>query len=155
MKPIEIQTYSLIKKSPQEICSYILDTNHWSKFEGYFFLPGIEKAEFEKRTEKIIGSSIKVHNRDGSSHVEEIIAWDVNRKVVLKFQEFNSPLKNFTTHFIEEWRFTVSGRETEIKRSMKMYPINLLGWIILKPISKLMKKALEKNLIQLNKDSFK
>lgn len=151
MNPIKIEVQSIVKISAKEICSIILDTKQWSEFEGYSIIPGIEKAEFEKRTGEVVGSRIKVHNKDGSSHIEEIIEWDVNKKVVLKFLEFNSPLKNFATHFIEEWNFIVSGRENEIYRSMKMYPKNLPGWIFLKQISMLMKKALVKNLIQLSK----
>jgi hypothetical protein len=152
LRPIEINTYRLVNKSPQVICSYIQDTDQWSKFEGYFILPGIDKADFEKRTEAVVGSRIKVRNKDGTSHIEEIIEWDENRKVVLRFQEFKSPLKNFAAHFFEEWKFAASEKGTKITRIMKMYPKNLLGWLILKPISLLMKKALEKNLIQLASD---
>lgn len=152
MNPIKIEVQSILKISPKAICSIILDIKQWSEFEGYSIMPGIEKAEFEKRTEEIVGSRIKVHNKDGSSHIEEIIEWDVNRKVVLEFREFNSPLKNFATHFIEEWNFTISGNGTKINRSMKIFPKNLSCWIILKPISLMMKKALHKNLIQLGSD---
>ena len=42
---------------------------------------------------------------------------------------------------------------TEIERSMKMYPKHVMGWLILKPISILMKKALEKNLMQFSSDN--
>jgi hypothetical protein len=155
MNPIELEVHKNSTLSPKEICSIILDTSQWSKFEGYLFLPGIEKAEFEKRTDSVVGSKIKVHNKDGSTHIEEIIEWDENRKVAFKFQEFNSPLKNFATHFIEEWNFTILNSGTEIRRGMKMHPKNLLGLIILKPVSILMKKALKKNLEQLNRASIK
>jgi len=153
MNPIKIEVDSFVNLSPMDICSIILNTNEWNKFEGYSILPGIEKAEFEKRTDSIVGSRIKVTNRDGSTHIEEIIEWDENRKVAFKFQEFDSPLKNFASHFIEEWYFTVSGAGTTISRIMIMYPKNLYGSILLKPISLLMKKALKKNLAQLSKDS--
>jgi hypothetical protein len=155
MNPIKIEVKSLINLSPKEISSIILDTSKWKKFEGYSILPGIEKAEFEKRTDSVVGSKIKVHNKDGSTHIEEIIEWDVHRKVVLKFQEFNSPLKKFASHFMEEWYFTVSDSGTEIVRVMKMYPINITGLILLKPISLLMKKALKKNLELLTQNFIK
>ncbi len=125
MNPIKIKVHSIVDLLPKEICSIILDTSQWKKFEGYSFLPGIEKAEFEKRTAAIVGSRIKVYNEDGSTHIEEIIEWDENRKVVLKFQEFSSPLKKFASYFIEEWNFTVSNSRTEILRTMDMYPRNL------------------------------
>jgi len=153
MNPIKIEVNTFINLSPRDICSIILDTNEWNKFEGYSFLPGIEKAEFEKQTDSVVGSRIKVTNKDGSTHVEEIIEWDENRKVAFKFQEFDSPLKNFASHFIEEWNFKTFNSRTEIRRGMKMYPKNLLGLIILQPISILMKRALEKNLEQLSRDS--
>lgn len=153
MNPIKIKVHSIVDLLPKEICSIILDTSQWIKFEGYSFLPGIEKAKFEKRTAAIVGSRIKVHNKDGSTHIEEIIEWDENRKVVLKFQEFNSPLKKFASYFIEEWNFTVTDSGTEILRTIKMYPINLFGLILLKPISILMKKALKNNLEMLNQSS--
>ena len=149
MTSTEISIIGRVDKTPQEICSLILDTNQWSNFEGYFILPGINKAEFEKRTDEIIGSKIKVVNTDGSTHTEEIVEWDANKKVVIIFHEFSLPLKSFATHFIEEWKFAISDNGTEVKRSMKMYPKNLFGWLIIKLITKMMSKALEKNLKQL------
>lgn len=151
MNPIKIEVNALVSLTPKEICSIILDTSQWKKFEGYFILPGIEKAEFENRTESIVGSRIKVANKDGSTHIEEIIEWDVNQEIAFKFQEFDSPLKKFTSHFIEEWYFTISGSGTKVSRIMIMYPKNKYGSILLKPISILMKKALKKNLEQLSK----
>ena len=153
MNPIKIEVNSLVDLSPKEICSIILDTSQWKKFEGYSILPGIKKAEFEKRTDTVLGSRIKVYNTDGSTHIEEIIDWDVNKKVVLKFQEFNSPLKYFASHFIEGWNFVASAHRTEIRRIVKIYPKNIFGFILLRPISLLMKKALVKNLEQLNLSS--
>ena len=153
MNPIELTTNGFVNRTPNDICSILLDTNRWSEFEGYSILPGIEKAEFEKRTAEVVGSRIKVRNNDGSSHIEEIVEWDVNKKVVFKFQDFNSILKYFATHFIEEWNFVTKDEGTEIERNMKMYPKHVVGWLILKPVSKLMKKALEKNLMQFSSDN--
>lgn len=149
MKPIEIIIFGSVQKTSQEICSIILDTNYWSEFKGYFILPGIRSAQFEIRTPSVVGSRIKVQNNDGSSHVEEIIEWNISNKVVLKFQEFDSPLKYFATHFIEVWNFSDSNNGTKIIRTMTLYHKGVIGWLILKPISQLMKKALEKNLTQL------
>jgi len=89
-----------------------------------------------------------VHNNDGSSHVEEIIEWDVANRIALRFQEFNSPLKNLATHFVETWEFHTSSDGTEASRIMTMVPKGWLGWLMLIPISKLMKKAFEKNIRQ-------
>jgi hypothetical protein len=145
MNPIKIKTFGKTKISSVEVCSIFLDTNRWTEFKGYSILPGIQSAQFEIQTPEIVGSRINVQNMDGTSHVEEIIEWDVNKKIALKFQDFNSPLKHFATHFIEEWNFSISNNSTEIIRSMKMYPKGFFGWLLLLPISRLMKKAFEKN----------
>jgi hypothetical protein len=152
MKPIEIKIFGHTKQSSQEICSQLLDLERWSEFKGYFILPGIKSASFEKNPPDILGSRIKVQNDDGSSHVEEIIEWDVTRKVSLRFQEFDSPLKQLATHFIETWTFCPAKNGTETSRSMAMYPKDVLGWFMLLPISRLVKKAFEKNSAQLGSD---
>ena len=147
MKPVEVKIVGHIQKSSQEICKEILDTERWSEFKGYSILPGIKSAQFEVKTPEVVGSRIKVQNNDGSSHIEEIIEWDVANRIQLKFQEFNSPLKNLTTHFIETWEFRKSPTSgTEASRTMSMYPKGIFGWLMLIPISKLMKKAFEENL---------
>jgi hypothetical protein len=89
-----------------------------------------------------------VKNKDGSSHVEEIIEWDADNRVALRFQEFDSPLRNLATHFVETWGFHEASDGTEITRRMMMYPKGVFGWLMLMPISRLMKKAFEKNLIR-------
>jgi hypothetical protein len=113
-------------------------------------LPGIQSAHFESKTPAIVGSRIKVQNTDGSSHTEEIITWDVNNKVQLRFQEFNSPLKHLASHFIETWSFSKSNDRLNVTRSMVIYPKGMLGWLMLIPIARLMKKAFEKNSSQIN-----
>ena len=148
MKPIEIKIVGHVQKSSPEICTEILDTERWSEFEGYSILPGIKSAHFEVKTPEFVGSRIKVKNKDGSSHVEEIIEWDVANRIALRFQEFSSPLQNLATHFIETWEFRKSSDGTETSRRMTLYPKGLLGWLMLILISKLMKKAFEKNLRQ-------
>jgi hypothetical protein len=152
MKPIEIKITGCTRKSSQVICLEFLDTDRWSVFEGYFILPGIEKAHFEMRTPALVGSKIKVQNKDGSTHVEEIIHWDVENRIALRFQEFQPPLQNFATHFIEAWEFRKSGDGTDVTRTMTLYPKGWVGWFILVPISFLMKKSFEKNLIKLTHD---
>ena len=147
MKPIQISIHAVTDTSPEEICAALLNTERWSEFEGYSILPGIQQAEFETRTSNEIGSKIKVQNRDGSSHVEEIIEWDPKQKIVLRFQDFSPPLRYFAKNFYEVWEFTRTDTATEVTRSMSMHPKNLLGWLLLLPISTLMKKSFEKNII--------
>lgn len=152
MKPIAISVAGFTQKSSQEICAEFLDTKRWSEFKGYAFLPGIEAARFETKTSELIGSRIKVKNMDGSSHIEEIIEWDERNQIAVKFQDFDSPLRNLATYFIEVWAFRETAGGTEITRSMTMYPKGIAGWLMLNPISRLMKKAFEKHLRQTSAD---
>lgn len=152
MKPIQISLQGLTQKSPRQICAEFLDTERWSDFKGYAILPGIQRASFEVQTPDLVGSRIKVENTDGTTHIEEIIVWDEEHQLVLKFQEFSPPLSNLASHFIEEWSYVKSARGTEVSRSMRMYPKGLLGWLMLLPISILMKKAFEENARQLEND---
>ena len=152
MNPIEIKIQGHTKRSTQEICAEFLDTNRWSDFKGYSILPGIQSASFEIKTPNLAGSRIKVKNTDGSSHVEEIVEWDEASGFSLKFHEFDSSLKNLASHFIETWSFKTSASGTEITRAMTMYPKGVIGWLMLKPISGLMKKAFEYNASQLGSD---
>jgi hypothetical protein len=150
VKPIEIKVVGHTQKTSAEICTQILDTDRWSEFEGYSILPGIKSAHFEVKTSEIVGSRIKVQNTDGSSHVEEIVEWDVDSKIALRFQEFDSPLRNLVSHFIETWGFRASSDGTEATRIMTMHPKGLRGWLMLIPISRLMKKAFDKHLRQMS-----
>ncbi len=146
MKPIEVQVVGQVRQSPEEICAAFLDVSRWPEFEGYSILPGIKEARFESQTPGLVGSRIRVQNTDGSSHVEEIIEWDVDNRIALRFHEFSPPLQRIATHFVETWEFHQVATGTEVTRKMSMYPKGLLGWVLLMPISRLMKKAFERNL---------
>jgi hypothetical protein len=150
MKPFKVKVAGFTRKSSQEICAEFLDTSRWSEFKGHAFLPGIKAAHFATKTPELVGSRIKVKNTDGSSHVEEIIEWDVLNRIALKFQEFDSPLRNLATHFIEMWEFHERADGTDVTRSMTMHPKGIIGWLMLIPISKLMKRAFEKHLSQMS-----
>jgi hypothetical protein len=150
MKPIEIKITGHSQMSSQEICLQFLNTERWSDFEGYSILPGIKSAVFEIKVPGWVGSRIKVKNTDGSSHVEEIIEWNAEHKMALRFQEFDSPLRYLATHFVEAWTFNKSAQGTEVTRAMSMYPKGILGWLVLLPISRLMKKAFEQNSAKMN-----
>lgn len=150
MKPIEVQVVGQTHQSPQEICAQFLDTSRWSEFTGYAILPGIKEAHFETRTPGLVGSRIRVQNTDGSSHVEEIIEWDAANRIALRFQEFSPPLQRIASYFVETWEFHQVAGGTQVTRRMSMVPKGLLGWVLLMPISRLMKKAFERNLADTN-----
>jgi hypothetical protein len=148
MKPIEVKINGLIRKSSQDICEEFLDTERWPEFTGYAILPGIKEAHFEIKTPELVGSRIRVHNTDGSSHVEEIIEWDTNSRIALLFREFSYPLASLASQFVETWEFQAVASGTEVTRKMTMVPKGVLGKLMLLPISRLMKKAFEKNFAQ-------
>ena len=148
MKPLEIKVVGHTPKTSVEICQEFLNTDRWSEFKGYSILPGIKNARFDVKNPNLVGSRINVQNTDGSSHVEEIVEWDINHHFTLKFHSFSAPVKNFATHFVETWAFRQTPTGTDTVRTMTMYPKGLLGWLILLPISRLMKRAFEENLRQ-------
>lgn len=145
MKPIEINIHGSTNQTPHEICAFFLETERWPEFTRYSILPGIKQASFENKTPELVGSRIRVFNTDGSTHVEEIVEWNEDHKIILRFQDFSAPLKYLASHFVEEWQFHRLGTVTELTRSMTFHPKGLFGWLMLIPISRLMKKAFEQN----------
>ena len=123
LRPITFECTQIIPKAPIEIASEIADTSRWGEFRGYGVLPGIESAEYEKRTSDMIGSRIRVRNTDGSEHVEEILKWVPNKELILKLQEFTPPLSYLATHFLEEWSFrTEADTTTLVTRRFQLFP---------------------------------
>ena len=92
MKPITFACTETLKLAPEEIADQILDIANWSEFKGYGFLPGIKAAECKIRTPGVVGSCIRVTNTDGSSHVEEIVEWQPDRRLRLEMKDFSPPL---------------------------------------------------------------
>ena len=80
MKSITFSCEETLAMPPEEIARQILDLDLWPGFEGYGPLPGIRAAEFEARTPEVVGTRIRVTNTDGSSHVEEIVEWEPDRR---------------------------------------------------------------------------
>ena len=134
MKPIEFTLTQQIGQSAPTICDNIADMSRWPEFTGYGILPGIQSAEYENRTSNMVGSRIKVINTDGSSHIEEILAWHPGQSVVMKLHNFSPPLSHLADHFLEEWRFVEHSGQTLATRSFKLYPKNILTrpliWLI-------------------------
>jgi hypothetical protein len=146
VNPITFQRSKHIAKSPAGIAAEIADTARWSEFPGYGFLPGIERAQFEVRTDDMTGSRVRVYNSDGSQHVEEIIIWQPEQRIVMKLQEFTPPLSRLATHFIEEWNFVPQNGVTHVTRKFKMYPAQPLTRPLLWFISLFFRKAVEAHL---------
>ncbi len=146
MKPIRFACEETVAMAPEAIAERILDLDRWSDFDGYGVLPGIETAEFEIRTSSIVGSRIRVHNTDGSRHVEEIVQWDPPRRVHLDLHEFSPPLSRLATRFNETWTFERLGERTRVVRTVEMHARSSVARPLLRGISYLLRKAIGRHL---------
>ena len=152
-KPISFTCYQTIDKSAVDICHEIADMSRWPDFEGYGVMPGIANARYETRTADMVGSVIAVENRDGSTHAEEILCWDVGTRVTMKLFRFQPPVSRLATHFIEDWTFKESVGSTEISRHLDLYPVSRFTRPFLWLISRLLKGAIQSHLKQMANDS--
>ncbi len=153
MNPIEFEVKKIIRNSAKEISKKALEVETWSSFDGYGILPGIEKAEFEERTKKMIGSRIRVKNSDGTQHLEEILEWESGKRIVMKIYDFPTALSYVATHFIEEWNFEKLGKnETLVSRKFQLFPTSFLTRPLLSQIAAFIEKSIAKQLDEMAKD---
>lgn len=149
MQPIRFECHAQIRATPAEIAAAIADLSRWPEFTGYGPLPGIAKAEYERRTEPMTGSRIRVTNKDGSSHVEEILAWDHDGGIRMKLHEFTPPLSRLASHFVEEWRFRPENGATGVVRRFELHPRGSASRPLLRLISLLFRRAIDRHMAQL------
>src|SRR5262249_17004131 len=128
MKPIRFSCRETLQLAPEVIAQKMLEVANWAEFQGYGFLPGIKTAEFGLRTPQIVGSRIRVINTDGSSHVEQIVEWQPDRRLVLHFQEFSPPVSRLASAFDEIWDFERRGNVTNVTRSFELHPKSTAAW---------------------------
>src|SRR6476660_522343 len=131
MKPITFSCCEVLPVSANEVARQILEVANWLEFKGFAFLPGIKAARFEVRTPDVIGSRIKVTNTDGSSHVEEIVEWQVGSRLKLHMHQFSPPLARLATGFDEAWEFEPRDGKTAVTRSFNLYARSALSWPVL------------------------
>jgi hypothetical protein len=112
-------------------------------------LPGIKAAEFEVRTPGVAGSRIRVTNTDGSSHVEEIVAWQPDRSVRLQMKQFSPPLCRLATEFLESWALERVGSATRVTRSFELHPKSAFARPALWLVSLLLRRAITWHLRQM------
>jgi len=146
MKPITFACQGTLSLTPDEIAEQILDLAKWPDFRGYVPIPGIKSAEFEVKTPNIIGIRIRVANLDGSSHVEEIVEWQPDRRLQLCIDGFSSSLSRLATRFVETWECQRQGIEIKITRSVEFNTKSLLVWPELWLISFILKLAIARHL---------
>lgn len=129
MKPITFACEQTLGLAPEAIARQILDVANWTDFKGFGLIPGIKVAEFEVQTPGIVGSRIRVTNTDGSSHVEEIVEWQPDRRLRLHMKDFSAPLSRLATRFEETWEFERVNNGTRIIRSFELHAKSALAAI--------------------------
>ena len=154
MTPVTFKCEAVLPHTGDAIAAQILDVAKWSEFPGCWPLPGIQSAEFQLRTPGIVGSQIKVVNRDGSTHIEEIVAWDPPRHLQLVMSGFSKPLSRLACQFVETWHFEPladspepnSPPPTRVRRSFELHSTAPLAKIPLRLIAILLKRAVMRHL---------
>lgn len=146
MKPVSFSCRATLPQAPEAIAAMILDVSQWPNFDGYGPLPGIASAEFEVRTPEVVGSRIRVVNRDGSKHFEEIAVWAPARRLQLVMKEFSPPLSRLAARFVETWDFERAGNVTNVVRTFEMHAASFATRPVLWLISFLLKRAVARHL---------
>lgn len=146
MKPIRFACKATVPMAPEEMAEQILDVAKWPAFGGYGPIPGIKSAVIETITPHFVGTRIRVTNLDGSSHVEEIVTWQPDRRLQLHMGEFSKPLSRLATGFVETWDFERQGNKTKVIRSFEMNAKSLFTKPVLWFISFFLKRAIARHL---------
>lgn len=150
MRPITFRCKATLPLAPEAIAGQILDLARWPEFRGYGPLPGIRSAEFEARSPDVVGTRIRVTNRDGSSHIEEVAEWHPDRQVRLRMSDFSPPLSRLATAFVETWEFERNGDETSVTRSFELHATSRATRPVLWLISLLLRRAVARHLRQMS-----
>lgn len=149
MRPIAFRCEARLPQTPEEIAGQILDLARWPEFAGYGPLPGIKSAEFVVQILEVVGTRVRVTNRDGSTHVEEVVEWHPDRRVRLRMGEFSAPLSRLATEFVETWEFERGGNETVVIRTFELSARSVAAWPLLWLISRLLRRAVARHLRQM------
>jgi hypothetical protein len=108
--------------------------------------PRVKAAEFEVQTPGVVGSRIRVTNRDGSRHVEEVAEWQPGQHLRLDMKEFSPPLSRLATGFEETWVFKRTGNGTHVTRSFRLHAKSTLARFLLWVLSFFLKRAIARHL---------
>jgi hypothetical protein len=152
-KPVEFRSMAVIPRTPEEIAAQILDVAAWQTFRGYGPIPAIERAEFLVQTAEVVGSRIQVRNTDGSTHVEEIVAWDPERSWQMEMQEFSPPLSQLAVKFEEHWELTPTAKGTRVVRTFRLFARSSWTRFALIPIAWLLRRAVARHLQQMVREA--
>jgi hypothetical protein len=146
MKPITFTCEDPLPLASEDIARQILDLTKWPDFHGYGPTPGIKIAEFDVQTPNIVGTRIRVMNLDGSSHIEEIVEWQPDRRIRLEMKAFSPPLSRLATGIEETWEFNHTDNGTHVARCFRLYPKSFLARLALRVISFFIERAIARHL---------
>lgn len=149
MNPVTFTCHETVPLSPKEIAEQILDVEKWKDFRGYGPIPGIKSVEFEVKTPNVVGSRIRVTNLDESTHVEEIVEWQPDRRLQLQMGHFSKPLSRLATTFVETWDFERVGNETKVARSFELNAKSMVTKPVLWFISIFLRRAIARHLTEI------
>jgi hypothetical protein len=88
-----------------------------------------------------------------ATHVEEIVEWQPNQRLQLQMKGFSPPLSRLATVFAETWEFQRIGDITKVIRSFEMNAKSIAAWPVLWLISFVLKRAIDRHLIQIRSQS--
>jgi hypothetical protein len=94
----------------------------------------------------VVGSRVRVTNRDGSGHVEEIVEWQPDRRLQLRLGEFSPPLSRLAAAFVETWELRREDGRTRVTRSFELIPRSRATRPVLWLISQLLRRAVARHL---------
>ena len=146
MNPITFTCEETLPLAPEDIARQVLDLTKWPDFRGHGPIPGIKAAVFDAQTPGIVGSRIRVTNRDGSSHIEEIVEWQPDHRLRLHMKDFSAPLSRLATEFEETWEFQRTANGTYVTRSFRLHARSALARLPLRAIAFLLKRAVARHL---------
>ena len=154
MSPITFSCEEPLPATPADIARNILDLSRWSEFTGYGVIPGIKSAVFDRRTDDIIGTRIRVTSTDNSSYIEEITEWEPTR-ITIEMKELSAALAALATKIIERWELEPADGHTKVTRTFQLYAKSFLTKIPLHLIAVALKKAVSMHLQQLKQQGVK
>lgn len=149
MTPIRFTCIATLPLSPSAVADRILELARWPDFQGYGPLPGIRMARFLERTPQVVGTRIAVTNTDGSTHTEEILAWEPERRLHLRLGEFSRPVSRLATHFDETWELRPVAKGCTVTRTFELHARAMFCWPALWLIARLLRRAINRHLNQL------
>lgn len=142
MKPIVLILESDVQVAALDFCEQLLDLKKWPHVKGNGVLPGMQKAEFRKRTKNIVGTQVLVTNTDGSTYVETVEAWEPAARIELRTDAFSNVLRYLARYFIDTYECTAIEGGTHVKRTIQLVPVNIGGKLFLWYMARQLRKSL-------------